>query len=213
MINLVLTAAFGYLSGSIATSVWVSKLFFKKDLRDYGSRNAGATNAYRVLGWKAALFVVLVDIGKGVVPTLFAARLFPIEGVNAIYLQLLAGVTAILGHCYTCFAGFRGGKGVGTAAGVLAVLYPIALPVCVVTFILTLAITRIVSLSSILAAMTLPVTQVVLIFGFGHSISWPLLWLGMALVPFILYTHRTNIARMINGTESRIGTKKNVEET
>ena len=158
-----------------------------------------------MLGWKPALFVVLVDVTKGAIPTWLAPLWFPVEGLDPVYLPLVAGTAAILGHCYTCFAGFRGGKGVGTAAGMLAVLYPIALPVCLVVFIVTVAITRFVSLGSILAAVTLPVTQIVLIALAGHEISWPLLAISIALVPFILFTHRSNIGRLIDGTENRIG--------
>ena len=195
----------GYLFGSIPTAVWVSKAFFGKDVRDHGSGNAGATNVFRVLGWKPALFVVLVDVAKGVVPTMMTPIWFAETGLESVMVQLIAGTAAVLGHCYTCFARFRGGKGVGTAAGMLAVLYPIALPICLLVFIVTVWRTRFVSLGSILAAVTLPVTQVVLILFFGREVSTTLLAIGILLVPFILFTHRGNIRRLVAGTENKIG--------
>jgi len=197
----------GYLFGSIPTAVWVSKCCFRKDVRDHGSGNAGATNVFRVLGWKPALFVVLIDVAKGAVPTLYAPIWFAETGLEPVVSQLIAGTAAILGHCYTCFAGFRGGKGVGTAAGMLAVLYPIALPICLAVFIITVWRTRFVSLGSILAAVTLPVVQVAMILIWGREVSTTLLAIGILLVPFILFTHRSNIRRLVAGTESKIGGK------
>lgn len=201
----VLLILLGYVCGSIATSVWISKGVYGKDIRTQGSGNAGATNVYRVLGWKPALVVVFVDIGKGALPTALVPYLFDIPSPDQlVWLQILTGFSAVAGHCWTIFAGFRGGKGVATGAGMLLVLYPIAVPVCILVFALVVWRTKMVGLASICAATALPLTMIIHMFFLGGTSSLPLLILGGSLLPFVLYTHRANIARMINGTENKI---------
>ena len=159
MIELLVLLIVSYLIGSTPTSIITSKLIYKTDIRQHGSGNAGATNIFRTFGWKPALFVTIIDVFKGWLPAFVAGRL-NIESMlfssNADLLMILAGFAAVLGHTYTIFAGFKGGKGVGTAAGMLIALYPIAVPICLGAFILTLLFTGIVSLGSMLAAITLP---------------------------------------------------------
>jgi len=204
-LNLALVALAGYLMGSIPTSIWIGRVCYKLDIRQHGSGNAGGTNVFRVLGWKPALVVILVDVGKGLVPTLFFAQWrFPEVSLDHTYFQLVAGSAAICGHVWTLFAGFRGGKGVGTAAGMLIVLFPLAIPICLLVFAVTVALSRIVALGSILATLTLPVIQSLLWLVAGRETPWPPMILSFLLVPFILFTHRANIARMINGSENRI---------
>ena len=206
--SIAIALIFGYLMGSIPTSIWLGKSIYGVDVRKHGSGNAGGTNVFRVLGWKPAVVVILIDISKGVVPTLFIADLAPGgHGLDPVYLQLIAGLAAVAGHVWTLFAGFRGGKGVGTAAGMLIVLYPYAIPFCLAVFVLVVAVTRFVSLASILGVTTLPIVQWVLILFLRKEIPTPLLVLGFLLVPFVLFTHRSNIQRILNGSENRIGAK------
>ncbi len=206
MLNLLSIAGVAYLMGSIPTSVWVGKLAYGIDIREHGSGNAGATNVYRTLGWKPALFVTLVDIGKGLIPTLFVSqwRITPLE-TDPVNLQLLAGIAAVAGHVWTIFAGFRGGKGVATAAGMLIVLYPLAIPFCLAVFLLVVGLTRYVSLASMTAVAALPVFLLIGARLFSKEAPAQLLALSLAIVVFILFTHRGNIQRLLGGTENKIG--------
>lgn len=207
--NLVMIAAFGYLCGSIATAVWVSKYIYGKDVRLHGSGNAGATNVYRVLGARPALIVTIIDVSKGAIPTALAAQMLrPEITADPVWFQIMAGSFAVVGHCWPVFARFRGGKGVATGAGMLVVLYPVAVPICIAVFALIVYRTRYVSLGSICAAATLPLTQLVSMFFLGREVSLPLLILGGLLLPFVLFTHRSNIQRLIQGNENRIGQKQ-----
>jgi len=203
MLNLLVILVLSYLTGSFPTSIIVGKLTKGIDVREHGSGNAGGTNAFRVLGWKAGLFVSLVDIAKGTFATLIISRIrfgtLPFE--NPALLMVLAGIFAILGHTYTIFAGFKGGKGVATGAGMLIALFPYALLICLVIFALTLFSTGLVSLSSITAAVSLPI--VLFVFNRFLSVSVdPVLMIVSIFIPFfIIYTHRTNIKRLIHGEE------------
>ncbi|MCD6441036.1 MAG: glycerol-3-phosphate 1-O-acyltransferase PlsY [Candidatus Marinimicrobia bacterium] len=203
MLNFLVILVLSYLTGSFPTSIIVGKLTKGIDVREHGSGNAGGTNAFRVLGWKAGLFVSLVDIAKGTFATLVISRIrfgtLPFE--NPALLMVLAGIFAIVGHTYTIFAGFKGGKGVATGAGMLIGLFPYALLTCLVIFALTLFSTGLVSLSSITAAVSLPV--VLFIFNRFLSVSVdPVLMIVSIFIPFfIIYTHRANIKRLIRGEE------------
>jgi len=194
-----------YLTGSLPNSIIMGKLTKGIDIRDYGSNNAGATNVFRVLGWKPALIVVIIDIFKGWLPTaIFATKLFqgqPISDVGIV--QILCGFAAVLGHSYTIFASFRGGKGIATLAGMLIALYPIAFPICLLVFIITLILSGYVSLSSIIATISLPVTLLLLpLIGAEHS-SLSLLIFALLIPWFTIFTHRKNIMRLRDGTENR----------
>jgi glycerol-3-phosphate acyltransferase PlsY len=194
-----------YLIGSIPTSIIVSKLFFGFDIRDYGSGNAGGTNAFRVMGWKAGIFVMAVDVAKGVIATYYFSqiRIDPVS-LPQVYLQMIAGASAVIGHIWTIFAGFRGGKGVGTAAGMLIVLYPVAFLICLVVFAAVLLTTRYVSLSSMSAAITLPIALVILSKLMNRPLSTPLMILAVSMAILIVFTHRSNIQRLLQGNENRI---------
>lgn len=208
VLNLLAIALTGYLLGSIPTSILAGKLLKGIDIREHGSGNAGATNVFRVLGWKAALAVMLVDVGKGVVATLFAPKiLFVTISFNFVYLQLLAGLVAVLGHIWTIFAGFRGGKGVGTAAGMLFALYPIAGLVCLGIFLAVAFSTRYVSLASLSAAMALPIVLALLVKVFDKEVAQPLQVFSILIALLIIFTHRSNIQRLLSGTENRFGQK------
>lgn len=204
-IQLLLLLLLSYITGSIPTSIILGKIVKGIDIREHGSGNAGGTNVFRVLGWKPALVVVVIDIFKGwLPPAIYVTILFqgqPITNIGIV--QILCGFAAVLGHTYTIFAGFRGGKGIGTLAGMLLALFPIALPLCIIVFIITLILTGYVSLSSILATVALPIILLVLpIFGIQQSTSSLLIF--ALLVPlFAIFTHRSNIVRLRDGTENR----------
>ncbi len=207
MLELILLVLIAYIVGSTPTSIIVSKLIYKTDIREHGSGNAGATNIFRTFGWKPALFVTAVDMFKGWLPA-YVAGAFHSNSIafanNSDLLMIIAGFAAVLGHTYTVFAGFKGGKGVGTAAGMLIALFPIALPFCILVFILTLMTTGIVSLGSMLAATALPVTLFI-IEGINPDaqISLTLRVFALMIPVFIIFTHRSNITRMREGTENR----------
>src|ERR1700692_2028435 len=194
-----------YLCGSIPTAVWIGQAFYGVDVREYGSGNAGATNTFRVLGKKAGIPVMLLDILKGWTATNLAYFI----GVattggphsNLINYQLALGIAAVMGHLFPVFAGFRGGKGIATLFGmVLAVNLQAAL-LCVSVFIVMLLITRYVSLSSITAgfAYLIGVT-----FFFNKCTNNLVVIFGMCICLLILVTHQKNIERLLKGKESRV---------
>lgn len=200
--GLFLLVALSYLAGSFPTSIVVGRLFFGFDIRTKGSGNAGGTNSFRVLGWKAGLVVVIVDVGKGALAALFISRLGLSSGWPVELLGLIAGFAAVAGHVWTIFAGFRGGKGIATAAGALVAIAPLPTGLAALVFALVLLSTGIVSLSSLAAALVFPLSLVALgLFGLPPS-PW-LLGFACLLAPFIFFTHRSNIGRLLKGTENR----------
>ena len=205
MISLALIILLSYLIGSIPTSIIVGKLTQGIDVRQHGSGNAGGTNAFRVLGWKAGLFVSLFDVGKGIFATLVVSgiRLDELPIPNGTWIMVIAGVCAVLGHTFTIFAGFRGGKGVATGAGMIIGLFPVVFWFCLAVFVLVLFSTGIVSLSSIAAAISLPIF-LVLIDRYTDIIVNSALTIISLLIPlFIIFTHRSNIGRLLRGQENR----------
>lgn len=207
-INIFLIVLVGYLIGAIPTAIIVGKLYRGIDIRQHGSGNAGGTNVFRVLGWKPGVFVILVDMLKGLLATLFAAqiRIIPLAA-DPVYLQLLAGLAAVFGHIWTAFAGFRGGKGVGTAAGMLFALFPVAATICLLIFLIIAFVTRYVSLASITAALALPIVVFALREFLAIRAPQPLLGFSVFVAILIVYTHRSNIRRLLAGTENRFGQK------
>lgn len=205
MLSLILIILLSYLAGSIPTSIIVSKLFFGFDIRERGSGNAGGTNAFRIMGWKVGLAVMIFDLGKGVLAAYLISQLrVDLLTWPMVYVQIIAGSAAVIGHIWTIFAGFRGGKGVGTAAGMLLVLYPISFIICLLIFFTVLLITRYVSVSSMSAAMALPIVLLLLNSVFHRPLSSPLLVLAITMAILIVFTHRSNIQRLIRGNENRI---------
>ena len=205
-IELILLLSASYVTGSIPTSIIVGKIFKGIDIRKHGSGNAGATNVFRVLGWKQALIVVVVDIFKGWLPAaVYATSLFqgqPIEETGV--LQILCGFAAVLGHTYTIFAEFKGGKGVGTLGGMLLALFPIAVPLCLIVFSVVLMLTGYVSVGSILASAALPIFLFILPpLGFADTAPLSLLIFSLLVPWFIIFTHRSNITRLRSGDENR----------
>ena len=205
MIELVILLLASYITGSFPTSIIVTRVTKNIDIREHGSGNAGATNVFRVLGWKYAVFVLTFDIFKGWLPTavyattIFQQLPFPDQGL----VQILCGFAAVFGHTFPIFAGFRGGKGVSSLIGVLLALFPLALPICLLVGIVVIITTGYVSLGSISAAVALPIIFLILP---RLGLINPSLFLIVfsLLVPwFIIYTHRSNISRIRNGTENR----------
>ncbi len=205
MLSLILIILLSYLAGSIPTSIIMSKLTRGIDIRDYGSGNAGGTNTIRVLGWKIGIIVIIVDIGKGVLATLLISklRIDPLP-ISDSLVQIIAGLSAVLGHIWTIFAGFKGGKGVGTAAGMLFSLYPIAGLICLIIFGAVLLTGRYVSVASMTAAVSLPIVILILNNLLSYSISKELFYFAILMAILIVFTHRSNIKRLIRGEENRI---------
>ncbi|HEY1062443.1 MAG TPA: glycerol-3-phosphate 1-O-acyltransferase PlsY [Daejeonella sp.] len=194
-----------YLFGSIPTAVWIGQAFYGIDVREYGSGNAGATNTFRVLGKKAGLAVMFLDIFKGYTATNLAYLIGlsvtgPQNSVQFVNYQLALGVTAVLGHLFPVFAGFRGGKGVATLFGMILAVHSEAAMLCVLTFVVFLLIFKYVSLSSIMAGFSFPLS---IIFIFQSPIRSVLLY-GMCICVLILVTHQKNIERLLKGKETRV---------
>lgn len=194
-----------YLLGSIPTAVWLGQAFYGVDVREYGSGNAGATNTFRVLGKKAGIAVMLIDIFKGYTATKLAFFIGlsvtgPNNSAQFVNYELALGVIAVMGHLFPVFAGFRGGKGVATLFGmVLAVNFPAAM-LCVLVFVIVLLATKYVSLSSICAGFTFPIG---IVFVLQSSIKSEVLY-GICVCVLILVTHQKNLERLLKGKESKV---------
>lgn len=202
MMDYLLFAITAYLLGSIPTAVWVGKAKYGIDVREHGSKNAGATNTFRVLGKKPGVIVLLIDILKG-----FTAVFLPfLLGKGAwgsdtlIYLQLISALCAVLGHVLPLFAGFRGGKGVATSLGVIIGIHPPAAAICVGIFLLVFIVSSFVSLGAILAACSFPILLVTL---FNVRSPW-LIAFSIVLSCAVIYAHKKNIGRLLKGEENKM---------
>jgi glycerol-3-phosphate acyltransferase PlsY len=195
-LNAALTLLAAYLLGATPTSYVAGRLGRGIDLREHGSRNLGATNVYRILGWKYAIPVALFDIAKGVVPVLLASS------TPYGWLPLAAGGAAVLGHMFSPYVSFKGGKGVATAAGMFLALAPLAVLIAIPIWGLCLWLTGYVSLSSIIAVLSVPLTVTLL-----QPDSPYVFWASVALVVLIVFAHRRNVARLLAGTENRFRTR------
>jgi glycerol-3-phosphate acyltransferase PlsY len=191
-----------YLCGSIPTAVWWGKAFHGVDVREHGSRNAGATNTFRVLGAKAGVPVLLIDVLKGFLPV----RLIPnFSGLEAdstpwMWFRIALVIATVLGHLYPVFAGFKGGKGVATSLGGILAVHPGAAGVCVLVFALVFGVSKYVSLGSLCAAVAFPLA-IVTIFNEENPVK---LWFAVLLCGLVFYTHRQNIGRLWRGEENRM---------
>lgn len=213
MLSLIIVIFLSYLVGSFPTALVFGKLFKHIDIRKLGSRNLGSTNAFRVLGWKIGLLVQLVDIGKGFIATLLISKLFygalPFENrtpfADFTVIQIIAGISAIIGHVWTVFANFKGGKGINTAAGLLLSVAPIDATISIGIFIVVLIFSGYVSLGSISAAFAFPSTLFIRenIFGVEIDGYHTLIYFSLAVCIFLIYNHRANIKRLMYGEENR----------
>ena len=185
-----------YLVGAFPTSYVAGKVFKGIDLREHGSRNLGATNVYRVLGWKFAVPVAIVDIFKGTLPVV----LFAPHVSDSTVVAMLVGAMAVLGHVFSVFVGGKGGKGVATSAGVMLGLAPAAVGICMLIWLVLVRTTGYVSLGSMLGAVALPIGIQVL-----HPDRRELVLPSVVLAVLIIFLHRANIKRLLNGTENRFG--------
>lgn len=201
LIKIIVFGALAYLVGSVPTAVIVSKGFFGIDIREHGSGNAGATNTFRVLGKKYGIIVMVIDIIKGFTAANFAFFIgdYFYGEERFVNLQLLFGLLAVIGHVFPIYVNFKGGKGVATLFGmILAVNLPAA-AVCVIFFLLILFTTRFVSLSSMMAAVMLPIS---ILFIFHNHEKW-LIVFGICIALMVILTHRKNIVRLFGGNESK----------
>ena len=181
-----------YFFGAIPSGVWIGKIFKNIDVRDYGSKNSGATNSYRVLGAKLGIAVLIIDVLKGFIPLYIASKF------NLLYNDLvILGLVAILAHTFSCFISFKGGKGVATSLGVFLFLAPVITLILLVIFILVVYFTKYISLGSITAAFLLP------IFTFFTHRDTYLFTLSVVIAIFVIYRHKTNISRLLSGTENK----------
>jgi glycerol-3-phosphate acyltransferase PlsY len=197
-----LSIILAYLMGSIPTAVWVGKYFYGIDVRNHGSGNAGTTNTLRTLGKKPAIVVMLVDVFKGLlairIPYLIAS--IPHGSDLFINFQVILGIAAVVGHVFPVFAGFKGGKGIATMFGVLMGVHWESAVLCMAIFFITLMLSHYVSLSSLMASISLPL----LIFLAYSSDDQILLRMFAIAASFtVIATHQKNIQRLVNGTESK----------
>lgn len=211
IVLLIICGILGYLLGSINTSVILSKLVYKEDIRKKGSGNAGTTNALRTFGKKAAAVTLLGDFAKGILAVLLAWLIAPADARELA--GVIAGAGAILGHNFPLYFGFKGGKGVLTTLAVMLMLAPIPAVIALIVFIVVVAISRYVSLGSMVAAFILPF----LIFFRGNYISLPggltdTFWLSVGVALLIIVRHHANIGRLVRGEESKIFAKKEKDD-
>ena len=194
-----------YLIGSIPFSIIAGKLLKGIDVREFGSGNAGATNTFRVLGKKAGIPVLLLDVFKGYIAVnlVWYTSYIPFSEIY-INLQLTFGIAAVLGHVFPIYVGFRGGKGVATLLGFMLALFPQAAIISIVIFILTLLFSKYVSLSSIFAGLFFPFG----VYYLSHTVV-PTMMIFAVFVPILLIaTHQRNIERIIRGNENKVSLKK-----
>lgn len=215
MFSLLVIIVASYLIGAIPSSVWIGKTLYGVDIRNHGSKNAGATNAFRVLGWKVGVLATVVDMGKGLLAAgvIASLRIDALPAVLAlssswdigVVVQLIAGLTAILGHMFPVYARFKGGKGVNTSAGVLFALTPLTMVITVAVFVFVLLVSRYVSLASMTAAVTFPTIVAIRRYLFNvESLDPSLLLVGIVLALGIVGAHRSNIKRLLQGKENRV---------
>jgi len=208
MVLALLTAlGLGYLAGSLPWGLWLGRAMRGVDVRTLGSRNLGATNVYRSLGPAVGVPVLLLDVAKGALPTwlvpgLSVCAAFP---GGPEWCRLSVAAAAVLGHMFTVFAGFRGGKGVATTVGVLLALSPAAFAGFLGVFVITVALTRYISLGSILGSAAFAIT-----LGLTHAGGWksPTFVFGALLAAVVIYRHKDNIARLARGEERRFSFKR-----
>jgi glycerol-3-phosphate acyltransferase PlsY len=193
----------GYLLGSIPTAVWIGKQFYQIDVREHGSKNAGATNTFRVLGKKPGIIVLLIDVIKGIIASMFPIifnDFFEISYAFLISLRLLSSISAMVGHVLPIFAQFKGGKGVATSLGVLIGLQPFAALLCFTVFVLIFIISRYVSLGAIISAMIYPF----IVFLVDPNLLFHEMIFTVILSSAVIFTHRKNISRLLKGKENKM---------
>ena len=201
--NVAILLVLAYLIGSIPTAVWVSKWAFGIDIREHGSGNAGATNAFRILGSKAGAGVMFGDMMKGFLAVkLSMLSPFPVLSEPFVNLQIFLGLAAVLGHIFPIWAEFRGGKGIATLFGMILSIHPIVAVSLVLVFFLMLLLTRYVSLSSITASIAFPLMILFIFNADAQELSYRLFAIATAFL--VVLTHHKNISRLLNGNENKV---------
>lgn len=189
-----------YLLGSIPTAVWVGKSWYAIDVREHGSKNAGATNTFRVLGKKPGIIVLIIDIIKGAIASLLPFYFYTGTTDQVVNLQIITSIVAVVGHVFPCFANFKGGKGVATSLGVIIGLHPAAAGICMAVFLLVFLTSHYVSLGAMIGAVTFPLS-IVFVF---HTHSFWLIVFAHVLAILVILAHRKNIQRLLKGEESKM---------
>lgn len=192
MLSIFLGATMAYLLGSIPSGLWIGRKFFQIDIRQHGSGNLGATNSFRILGKKAGTIVLLMDLLKGSISVLLLKQM-DLHGISPLIIALFA----VVGHTYPLFANFKGGKAVATFSGVILAYQPVLFLIGLGIFILTLAISKMVSFTSMLTISI----GVLLSLYFQDMV---LTTIALLADIFIIYRHRTNVQRILNGTEPKV---------
>ena len=196
-----------YLTGAFPSAVWVGKTFYKIDVREFGSGNAGATNTFRVLGKKAGIPVLIMDVFKGWICVNYISFLTNIpQTVEAVFeIQLAFGIAAVIGHLFPVYTGFRGGKGIATLLGLLIGLHFVAALYSILVFVIVLITSKYVSLSSLIASIAFPIFVVLILGSTNLSLN-----LFAFFVPILsLITHQKNIERLLRGVETKVKFDKN----
>ena len=191
-----------YLTGAFPSAVWVGKTFYKIDVREFGSGNAGATNTFRVLGKKAGIPVLIMDIFKGwlAVNYLSFLAVIPESIEHQFEIKLVFGIAAVIGHLFPVYTGFRGGKGIATLLGLLVGLHPVAALFSILVFIFVFLISKYVSLGSIIASVAFPILVILVLGSTNSSLN-----LFAVFVPILsLITHQKNIERLVRGEETKV---------
>lgn len=201
MVKFLIFVIVAYVFGSLPCGVWLGKGVKNIDIREYGSKNSGATNAYRILGPKYGIMVLILDALKGYIP-LYIASLFDIGGVYII----LLGLVAILGHTFSFFLQFKGGKGVATSLGVFLFLMPKVVGVLVLVFILVVGISKYISLGSVVCAGLLPILAYFMPVR-DDATRLPLVIISLVVGIFVIYKHKANIQRLMEGKENKFNLK------
>lgn len=204
----ILMAVIAYAIGSVNLSIILSKKIAGFDVREKGSGNAGTTNMLRSVGKGAAALTLVLDILKGIVAILIAKYLIGniVEGINVAILVQIAGFFVVLGHTFPMFFGFKGGKGVATALGVLLMSNPLIGVICLVFALAVMALTRMVSLGSIMAAVLFPVLTIFITENYIAN-GYNYIIFGIAMAVLVIFNHRSNLKRIYNGTENRLSFK------
>lgn len=201
LLFIIIGVILSYLLGSMPTALWVGKAFYGIDIREHGSGNSGATNTFRVLGKKAGTAVLLLDVIKGLTAASLVRYLMFIEpgSIRYVNLQLLFGLSSVMGHVFPIYCKFKGGKGIATLFGMVIGIHYLSALACLFLFIIILFSTRYVSLSSILAAVAFPLIAIV-----GYKNEEPLfVAFGIAAAIMVVMTHQKNIVRLVTGNENK----------
>ena len=198
-----LSVIIAYLLGSVNSAIIISRLVSGKDIRNSGSGNAGATNVLRSVGKGAAIATMLFDVLKGVFAVLIGGALANAVSVPPQYFAMVSGIAVILGHNYPVYFGFKGGKGIATSAAVIMTMdWKIGVALLIIALTI-MAISKYVSLGSIVASALFPIAALIV-----HSGDWTFFMFALAVGVLAIYKHKENIKRLINGTESKLGSKK-----